>query len=226
MIFLGMVLVLVVSCNKEDNETYPTEFRYEFDASIEGWEVDFADYPVGEETFYELHSEHSFLPDPLDETEGAIKITGNNHSDDLFMFARKKVSGFQSNTTYKLVFTIEFASNVPDGMFGVGGSPGESVIIKAGATSFEPEKVVDNDNFYRMNIDKSNQAQSGEDMIVIGDFSNDTDEDFYTLKTVSNNEIFEVTSDENGEFWLIVGTDSGFESTTTIYYNTIHVEIL
>ena len=32
-----------------------------------------------------------------------------------------------------------------------------------------------------------------------------------------------VTSDAQGTLWLLVGTDSGYESTTALYYDTIRV---
>ena len=60
-------------------------------------------------------------------------------------------------------------------------------------------------------------------MIVIGDFSNDTDKNVYALKTVTNGTPFQAKANENGELWLVVGTDSGFEGKTTIYYNRIEV---
>jgi hypothetical protein len=137
------------------------------------------------------------------------------------MFTKKKVSGLKPNSVYDVIFTIEFASNVPDGMVGVGGSPGESVWIKAGAVAEEPLPEEDDMEYYRMNIDKGGQSQGGTDMVVLGDFSNDTDREEYTLKTVSNDQPVRVSSDSEGEVWLIVGTDSGFEATTTIYYNNI-----
>ena len=34
---------------------------------------------------------------------------------------------------------------------------------------------------------------------------------------------FDVSADSNGVVWFIVGTDSGFEGLTTLYYDTISV---
>lgn len=219
------LLVVFFACSDKNlNQPDPVEFLFDFAQNAEGWTGDFADYPVGEEEFYELEFGHDTLPEPLDQNQMAIKQSGNNHSDDLFMFMKRKVNGLEPNTVYYITFTVEFATNVPDGTMGVGGSPGESVYLKAGATATEPQKVKDGDNFYRMNIDKSNQAQSGEDMVVIGDFSNDTDQDVYTLKTVTNESPFGAATDENGNLWLIIGTDSGFEATTTIFYNSVKVQ--
>lgn len=220
-----MMLFALFSCNdKNMNQPDPMSFTSDFEADSDGWVGDFADYPAGEESFYELTFERDTLPGPLEQNQWALKLSGNNHSDDLFMFVKKKVTGLEPNTVYYTTFTVEFASNVPDGMAGVGGSPGESVYIKVGGAPLEPKKMIEDNNHYRMNIDKANQSEDGENMKVIGDFSNDTEEAVYTLKTVTNENPFGITTDENGTLWVIVGTESGFEATTTIYYNSVTVE--
>jgi hypothetical protein len=221
---VGMLAAVWMACSENVERPVPVTFTYTFNTGTEGWTGDFADYPVGEEDFYELLFEYAMLPAPLNESKGALKMSGNNHSDDLFMFIKKKVTGLQPNTEYKVTFTLEFASDVADNTMGAGGSPGESVYVKAGATRTNPGKIPGNDNFYHMNIDKGNQAQDGADMLLLGDFSNDTNTAVYALKTVSNATPQVVTADENGELWIIAGTDSGFEATTTIYYNSVKVE--
>lgn len=219
-----LTIIILLGCNADDDQPVNIpRFEYNFTTDTEGWIGDFTDYPVGEDDFYELEYTYSPLPEPLDQNNGSLKLSGNNHSDDLFMFVTRKISGLARNTSYDISFEIEFASNIPDETVGIGGSPGESVYIKAGATSVEPKVNVGNDGLYTLNIDKGNQSQGGEDMLVIGDFSNDTSQDIYHLKTVSNTDEFTATTNENGELWVIVGTDSGFEGTTTIYYNKIIV---
>ena len=113
-------------------------------------------------------------------------------------------------------------------MAGIGGSPGESVYVKVGATTEEPLIVEDADGWLRMNIDKGNQASEGEDMINIGDMANPnlTPESAGSYELMEQNSVgreFEVTADEAGTLWFIVGTDSGFEGLTTLYYDTISV---
>jgi len=110
-------------------------------------------------------------------------------------------------------------------MIGVDGSPGEGVLVKVGATTQEPIKILDDSGWYRMSIDRGNQSNGGSDMVVIGDFSNDTDQNIYTLKTLRNDAPFIAKTNGDGDLWCIVGTDSGFESTTTIYYNTIKMQV-
>ena len=106
---------------------------------------------------------------------------------------------------------------------------GESVYVKVGATTEEPLVEEDpTDGWLRMNIDKGNQAQEGEDMINIGDMANPnispaTAGSYELMEQNSAGRAFEVTADEEGVLWFIVGTDSGFEGLTALYYDTITV---
>ncbi|MBP1927737.1 hypothetical protein J2741_000284 [Methanolinea mesophila] len=36
---------------------------------------------------------------------------------------------------------------------------------------------------------------------------------------------FPVTSDNDGRIWVIIGTDSGFEGPTTVYYDTVEITL-
>ena len=201
------------------------EFTYDFDA--EGWVAGFADLPADyEDELYELDSDHRELPSGL---EGSgIYIQGHNRSDDLFMFLKKRVDGLKPETTYQVTFRIDLATNVPGGMMGIGGSPGESVYVKAGATVIEPLVDEDASGHLRMNIDKGNQATEGRDMINLGHVAHpelgDSTGEEYKIKSLTNEERpFEVTTDTDGALWLIVGTDSGFEGLTTLYYDQIAI---
>jgi hypothetical protein len=214
---------LLLACEEDPilGET-PSVYSFDFKEDEQGWSVGYADYPVGEEAFYELHSEWTTLPFPLNPAKRALKVEGNNHSDDLFLFMKRKISGLDTLTTYEIRFVVEFASNYPEASFGIGGSPGSSVFLKAGATLQEP-MAEEQDGMWQMNIDKGNQAEGGNDMLVLGHIGTAREDEQYDLLTRSNDEenTFEITTDATGELWLIVGTDSGFEGKTTLYYNRI-----
>lgn len=196
-------------------------FTFDFAQDNQGWSGDFADYPVGDSVFYELEFIRTTLPAPLDTDKFALKISGNNHSDDLFMFIKRKITGLLPNTTYQLLIDVEFASNAPTNAFGVGGPPGEGVRMKAGAMLIEPLKVNDG-GFYLMNIDKGNQSVGGVDMDTIGHVGvSDTTTVFALINRNNATHPFTITTDSNGECWVCIGTDSGFEATTTLYYNII-----
>ena len=215
--------LFVLSCEKEDSQPTPPDFDYDFTMDTEGWTADFADYPTGEGTRFELTYQYDSLPMPLDANDGALMLSGANLSDDLFMYIKRKVEGLSPNTRYELQFEVEIATDAPDGSVGIGGSPANSVYIKAGATSIEPVPIIDNDDYYRMNIDKGNQSQDGKDMLVIDDFGHEGEDFVYQLKTISNQKTISVQTDAEGACWIILGTDSGFEGRTTIYFNSIRV---
>lgn len=202
-------------------------FSYSFETDNEGWVVDYADYPVlsvaDSVSFYELIHGHALLPAYIVPNQYGIKVRGNNHSDDLFMFIKRKVSGLSPYTTYKVYFNIEMASNAPTNAFGVGGSPGEGVTVKAGVTLTEPSRTVVAGD-YRMNINKSNQASPGPDMDTLGHIGVSDTTTMYALIHRNNfSHPFTFTTDASGEAWLIVGTESGYESVTELYYANLNV---
>lgn len=221
-LFIGSLFTLV-SCSNNEEPFYESTISFEFNDGTHGWNGDFADYPVTDSVFYELQFAHTKLPVPLDTTRRALKISGNNHSDDLFMFIKRKVTGLIPNATYQIVFNMDLASRYPTNAIGVGGAPGESVVIKVGATAIEPDKVAE-DGYYYMNIEKDNQSGSGKDMQVIGHVGvSDTTSVFTMINRNNKSTPFTATADNQGSLWLIIGTESGFEATTTLYFKRIEV---
>jgi hypothetical protein len=211
-----------VVINKSNKSVVP--IIIDFSNGLEGWIAGFADYPVGEEDFYELG--WGWLPINKPLSGHGFYITGNNHSDDLFMFIKGQISDLKPETSYSLRFEVTFATAVPQGCAGVGGPPGESVFVKAGATKIEPQAIPEGRNF-RMNIDKGNQSRGGENAQVIGNVANsntDCNNPAYELKVLNNDsEFFVVETDSEGKLWIMIGTDSGFEATTTLYYTHINI---
>jgi hypothetical protein len=204
-------------------------YKYNF-LKKDHFQVAYADYPVGQESFFELNSaQNALLPSEIKTNIHGLKVSGNNHSDDLFMYAYKKLSGLKPNTQYHVNFSVEFASNANNSV-GTGGSPGSSVYIKIGATNQKPKRTVDHQNMYRIAIDKGEQGSDGKDMIVIGTIGVNTSDGNFSLKNLpyepdqemkEKMENFKVTSNNEGEAWLIVGSDSAFESKTTLFYTNI-----
>ena len=226
-LFYLIVFISIQGCSSQDASMgfLISSDASDFSAGLQEWTGDFADYPTGSDdsSFYELQFKYSDRPSNLGSPQKAILLSGNNHSDDLFMFIKKKVAGLRPNTEYIMVFEVELASNAEKNSVGIGGAPGEGVFLKVGASSVEPKKIIEGD-FYRLNIDKGNQSVGGNDMVVIGDVAVDSKE--YSLITRSNSNQsgkFVAQSNGMGELWLIVGTDSGFEGITTLYYSKVNV---
>lgn len=200
-------------------------YDFNTEGATEDWIVDFADYPTGEgdSLNYELKFAYTSLPGNLNSKKG-IMISGNNHSDDLFMFMKKKITGLPPETVFSVIFQVELASNAPIGSVGAGGSPGESVFLKAGASTTEPQKI-SNGDLYKLNLDKGNQSTDGDDLVKLGHIgvSSNTNDYQLIVRTSENNPSpFYVRSNSEGEVWIIVGTDSGYEGITTLYYTRLN----
>ena len=223
-LFLGLIITLgLVSCNGNEN----SERNYTFDFNkigTENWKSLFSDYPVGKEDFYELIFEHSALPEPLDTNLMSLKISGNNHSDDLLSVIYRKFDDLQPNKKYLVTFDIDFASRAVKGGLGSGGSPDLS--IGAGGISFVPENTIDNRNYYQPNFESRLQSGlSNEVFKVLGKIGgSDSYPPSFTLLNRNNLEApIEIETNSEGEAWLMIATDSGFEGVTTLYYKSIKI---
>lgn len=218
--------VLLAGCNNKEETPVPSnEINYDFEEGVQGWSAGMSDFPSDwDPEKMEFAFEHTTLPAEVNENGKALMLSGRNGSDDLFLFIKKEITGLKANHTYSIDFDIEFASQYPTESFGIGGSPGSSVYLKAGGSTIEP-KVVDEQGMLQMNIDKGNQSQGGSNMNVIGNIGIPGEEFKYKLISRKNENPIKVTTDANGSLWVIVGTDSGFEGTTTLYYNNISVRL-
>ncbi|MXW26771.1 MAG: hypothetical protein F4Z77_10850 [Dehalococcoidia bacterium] len=215
----ALLLPAAVPASVDAQEAEETRYTFSFENDAEGWEVDFADLPVdAPQDLYELDGGHRPLPEGLDGS--GIYVQGHNRSDDLFMFLKRQVGGLRPDTEYAVSISVDLATSIPPGLVGIGGSPGESVYVKAGASPVEPVTSEDDIGHLRLNIDKGNQARGGEAMVVLGDIAHpDAARDAYAIKTLTNaDQPLTVRTDSEGRLWLIVGTDSGFEGFTTLYY--------
>ena len=209
--------------NSKDENGKPSTLRFDFEDGDHGFVPIFSDYPNSEgvEEFYEMRHEHGEIP--ISGAGKGLFISGNNHSDDLFMGYFKKIDGLAAGQNYEFNIKFKIATNVPGGMFGVGGSPGESVYVKSGIAAVKPENSVDDTGHFRLNIDGGHQGESGKDMSVVGFIAKQDEKnpDGYDFN------IYELTAaasaNENGELYLIIGTDSGFESTTAYYIDDVEL---
>jgi hypothetical protein len=199
---------------------------FSFAAGTDGFTADFADYSPGMETSPNgilFASEFRRLPPPLDNRFGLL-VGGTNRSDDLFMFIWREVSGLVPGQRYRVETEVLIATNAPANCAGVGGPPGEGVAVKAGASPVRPAKALINNNF-RVNFskDQSGLPVGGDQVFTIGDFAGGGGtclQPSYALKTLRSppDRIPTLTADSSGRLWIVIGTDSGFEARTEIYY--------
>lgn len=207
-------------------------YEYSFDDEPGDWSALFSNYGVGREDDFELESGYRPLPAPLDSGQTGFYLSGKNLSDDLNMFLKHRISGLQPETTYELAFEVSFATGAPSGCAGVGGPPGEAVTVHVDASETEPGRIVDDSReggFYRLNLaeEYEGDAQSWYRSTEIGDVANSRECEEgrqYEIKTLSGGTRTTAT-DAEGNLWLLVGTRSGFEATTSLYYTDVEVEV-
>jgi hypothetical protein len=181
-------------------------FSYDFETDFQGWLCDFADYNVGDSALWHLSYKRDTMPQ-IRPIQYGIIMKGDNFSDDLFFFTRRKITGLSANAAYKIAYSIDIVTNMPPD--GIGGG---ELTLKAGATTIEPVKIISS-SMYRMNIDKGNQSQPGPDMDTLGHINHTAPGNrSYHLGTFTNaNHLFQRTANANGEMWLVVGAESAFE---------------
>jgi len=149
---------------------------FDFRQGVQGWEAGVAEYSPEMEGMM-LEAGIRPLPSEIGINGTGYYVQGMNHSDDLFMFLKRRLGtddGVVPGQEYRVMFTTVFASNAPSGALGIGGSPGESVYLKAGASMVEPEVYLDSETgYYLMNVDKgSGNSGNGTAASVIGDIAN------------------------------------------------------
>jgi hypothetical protein len=224
--WIGSSRTLIISDNLEP--TNAIEHIFSFDKDNQGWEAGFADLPVDYDTnIYELEQSRQLVPLGNNANNYAVKLKGMNRSDDLFMFMTRKIEGLQPNKEYNAKLLIGMYTDQAGGMMGVGGAPGEAVSVKVGVMSKQPKVVVDNANgepYYRMNIDKGNQTVEGEDAQIVGNITKpDSDLKGYQLVNLTYEN--KATANEKGELYILIGTDSGYEGLTTLYFDEIKLSL-
>lgn len=213
-----------------DSEDPSHTYSYNFDEQPEGWTSLFSNYGVGREDDFELESGYRPLPDPLNTDQLAFYLSGRNLSDDLNMYLKHRIPDLEPSTSYEVEFEVSVATDAPSGCAGVGSPPGEGVTVHTVASALEPDRVVDDsrqNNYYRLNLAENYNGDepSWYQATRIGDVANSREcEDGwqYEIKQLSGGQQT-VTTDEEGALWLLVGTRSGFEATTSLYYTKVTV---
>ena len=216
---IGMSILAGTAAAKETT----AGLTFDFNQNDGGFTPIFSDYPneQGVEEFYELRSGHEEVP--IAEAGKGLFLSGNNHSDDLFMGYYKDLIGLVPETEYQFTVRFQLATNVGNDMIGIGGAPGESVFVKCGVASKEPENSLDSLNHFCLNIGKGSQSTSGSDMIVVGNLAKEeiNRPGEYEFNEIETKVI--ARTDEVGTAYLVIGTDSGFEGVTSYYLDDISV---
>ena len=195
---------------------------FDFEKDDSSFTPIFADYPAGSgvDEFYEL--KYDWVASPTKNGK-VLFLSGNNHSDDLFMGYYKEITGLTVGQRYEFQVSFRLATDVEGGMIGVGGSPGSSVYVKGGITAKRPQRSTNELNNYRLNIDKGNQGAGGRDMLLLGNLEKEDEQHPGEYEWKDFKFAMQVRANRNGSVYLILGTDSGFEATSSYYLDDISV---
>jgi hypothetical protein len=209
---------------------------WDFRDGAQGWTAGFADYPAGQTTssdgtsaeeFYGLESGLKPLPKELGISGTGFYLAGSNHSDALSMYLAQRLSirnGLLPGSTYDASYKIKFASHVPAGISGLGGSPAIGIGTVVAPQAFE--LVVDPSQKnntairnYVLNVDFAKAATR------LGDIANGgppITTDIYRIVTRKGPNASPVTTDPKGNLSLAFGTfHSGNEGRTSLYYMSV-----
>lgn len=208
-------LVLAMAISALSRPASAQTFAFDFDAVPDGWECGYSDYL--NEGDFQFECGRARLPGPLDTTRFGFRMKGMNRSDDMFMFLRRKVEGLVPGARYAVSFKVRLASDAAADGIGIGGSPGSSVFLKIGVVAVKPLDVNG-----RMNIDKGDQSRPGPDMDTIGHIGKSAGASGYaSIERGNAGRTFSFTAAADGTGWIVLGTDSGFEGLTTLYYQRV-----
>src|SRR5687767_13133841 len=207
------------------------EFDFDFHRGAQQWTADFANYPPATNTsgFYQLTSGIRLAPRKLTYVpRRSFYIQGSNHSASLIMFLKRRLGasdGIVAGRTYRVEYMMKVASNAASRCVGIGSPPGEGVFLRAGASPVEPKPELEANGWLRLNVDLATATT------VTGDIANGLDCELaypifpyvYIHRQVQHPNVTATTS---GELWLLVGTISGFEGLTGLYYQNIKVRLV
>jgi len=156
---------------------------------------------------------------------GYLLSSDNSQTGNIFMGLVKEIQATPS-TTYALNFTVDFLTNVAAGCAGIGASPGDNVYVEVGASGSNPAVAYTGSSglyeFHNLNVNVN--------LTVAGSFGSDAltdcyDSSKYVSKELSTSTNYPVTSDKNGNIWLMVGTNSFFEGTTAVYWQNLKAHL-
>jgi len=206
----------------------PQTVSYTFDEDLQGFSVfsadHYLDHPDNELIFIEL----TIAPEPFEYRSG-LKFKWKNYSDDIKGVIFKEFDGLEANEKYTVTFELDLVTYISYECGGIGGSPSESVNVKAALLNYQPERTIV-DLYYRANVRDSQQGNNeGDETVWIGDIGlptvcvSDPADRIWEQKTIKNEQEFIFTNDNQGGAWLYISLDSGFEGVTEVYYTDLRV---
>ena len=197
--------------------------RFDFRNGAQEWLPEFVGYTQFNQDIYELLAEVRPLPLELGVNGTGFFLQGHNRCDCLVMSLKRRLGvndGIVAGQRYRVGITVRLASNAQSGCVGIGGAPGESVKLLFGGAQIEPVTFSGPYDTRRMNVESTVATGAGD--IANGRPCNLSSTPYVSIERTQQH-TREVTADNAGNLWLFVGTGSGFEGLTGLYYQRIDV---
>lgn len=213
---IGLLVVSLLGCTAKGE---PKTWLFDFNQDYHGFDAIYADYHDDGNNYstYEMVFDRTVIPGT---TNPGLRLQGHNRSDDLFMGIVKALDGLKPSTTYSVTVSFTLYTEAEAGTIGIGGSPADSVYVKAGVVNTQPQVSEDGDGLWVLNIDKGQQSVGGATIPVVGTMAKPegaeagfVSKGFEVTITIKTNAL--------GQLWLIIGSDSGFEGLTIYYLDDI-----
>lgn len=199
----------------------------DFNQGIDGWIPGVADY-YDDDAPSETGYGWSKLPPGTGLSGMGYYLTSHNNSDNVMTYVKRQYGGFVAGAKYQLSFSMSHATDASLDCMGAGGSRGASIYMVVAASGDEPKTVKQANGEYRMNLDRGNNAESGTQGKVLGQLGSEElacMASGWAKVTRQSDETITVTADKEGKLWIVLGTDSGFESANALYLLSATVNV-
>jgi len=202
------------------------EHTYDFGTGDNGWVGGASDFHAGLTAEIDAKAEIRQLPAEVG-AGTAYYLSGNNfHADDLLVFLKRQLGpddGIQPNQSYVAVYDVMVASNYAD----------TKLYLQVGGGATEPVPVLDDQNYWGMNVDVADQANNGRYASIAGVVSNDLSpgeslelgEPYLSVRRRHVHPA-PIRADADGRLWLFLGIDSAVESTVPSYLQSVKVTLV
>ena len=212
----------ISACDTRTTQAY----TFDFNVVRENWIFGAADYPEAQASAVGAFGAVQFLPAPLVTTRYALYLRGTNVSGDLFLFQKRRFTGFAALESYQISLQVDIVTNYHAGCTS---GPGPLTFVKAGLSEVEPLTATDGQGIVRLELDKGSGADGGE-FLQLGDIRNSltgcpSPGTFGMRTTTLKTQPAALTTDADGGFWVFIGTQSSFVGQHEIYITGMKIAL-
>ena len=223
---LAALVLLASGCLSLGPDANSNTLPFSFIDASASWDFAVSDFPIARTNEVAAVGDLRPLPVSLGISGNAQYQSGNNVTGDLFLFHKAYRSGLTPNKTYRVSLQATYATNYHAGCTT---GPGPHVVLKAGVLPTEPIATPDAQGVWHMNIDKGAGTEHG-DFVNLGDIRNGLSgcpaTGAYAERTTDRiKQSVDITTDQDGGFWMFIGTQSTAIGSYEIYILELSVKI-